>query len=137
MSQVESAKWLVGSRMYGMHTEGSDYDYTAVEWDFRRYVHPLLPRDYSRVSSSENCTTHSLPKLAGLLVKGNFNAVDLIFHEPEEVDGDMIPGFIEAVKPYVITSSVAKAYLGYVNKQNSLVKATGRGKQPTRQRVDG
>lgn len=132
MSRIETATWLTGSRMYGIHLPDSDFDYTGIEWDFRKYMNPLLDREYTNVSEENNISVHSLPKVAKLLTKGNFTILDLLYHTPLEHSGVIILSFIEAVKPYAVTNSTVRAYLGYINKQTSLAKATGRGKQAQR-----
>lgn len=108
--------WLVGSHMYGMATETSDEDYTAVFFSHEDYLNPLIDRESTKTNSTNDYTAHPLAKFAKLVVKGNFNALDLVFHPPV-VSSPLVSRFIESAKPLAIHKGVAGAYMGYINSQ--------------------
>lgn len=108
--------WLVGSRMYGLHNEDSDYDYTGVYFDLVEFCDPLVDREKTKTWDNNNLTLHSFAKFARLLVKGNPNMIDLVFHSPVR-SCEVGRKFVEVVKPHVITQNVASAYMGYLNEQ--------------------
>ena len=108
--------WVVGSHMYGMNTPDSDLDFTGVYHDVLEYRSPFFDRDATITSSNNNYSLHTASKIAKMLVKGNFNAVDLVFHEPVVVQ-PFVKGMLDVARPYVLTQNVASAYMGYISSQ--------------------
>ena len=108
--------WVVGSHMYGMNTPDSDLDFTGVYHDFLEYRSPFFDRDATVTSNNNDYSLHTAAKFAKMLVKGNFNAIDLVFHEPV-VSQPFVKGMLDAVRPYVLTRNLARAYMGYVMSQ--------------------
>ena len=109
--------WVTGSKMYGMDTPESDTDFTGVFHDRLSYLNPFQDRLLSVSQHEEDdYSIHTAAKLAVMLVKGNFNAIDLVFHEPVREEA-FVKGMIEAIRPFAITRNVASSYMGYVNSQ--------------------
>lgn len=125
-TSTERATWIVGSTMYGLNTSESDTDYTHIVHNHKDFRNPLKERDWSVTSDENNTTTHSASKFARLLVKGNFNAVDLVFFQPGKLnphDG-LIDTLLKRVVPYVLTKQLAAAYMGYVSSMKRLAPNT-------------
>lgn len=143
--------WQVGSHMYGMATPLSDMDYTHLVLDvpdlyqpFR--VYPEVLHDEGRGSSVER-KFYSLRKFAKMLVKGNPNTVELCWYESIEVgnaspEQEALRMFLEDVKPYVLTQTSLRQYLGHIigviteiNKYNNPVVGTSKPSKPTSKRI--
>lgn len=80
---------LVGSRNYGLHTEGSDHDLIA-------FVIPVLEDMYGRdeyfkeiKGDGYEIRVHDLRKLPDLLCKSNPSYMEIIFSRNNFMDGDM------------------------------------------------
>lgn len=109
--------WVTGSKMYGMDTPESDTDFTGVFHNRISYLNPFQDRLLSVSQHDEDdYSIHTAAKLAVMLVKGNFNAIDLVFHTPVRKE-PFVSGMIEVARPYVITQNVAGSYMGYVRSQ--------------------
>lgn len=108
--------WLTGSRLYGLHNEDSDYDYTGIHFNVSDMLNPFVDRERTDTYQENSVTFHSAAKFARLLVKGNPNIVDLVFGEPvtESRWGKFL---IESVKPHVVTQQLAASYMGYLSEQ--------------------
>ena len=102
--------------MYGLNTPDSDLDFTGVFHDRFEYVHPFVDRERTMTSDGSDYTLHTALKFAKMLVKGNFNAIDLVFHEPL-VKEQFVDDLVTKARPYVLTQNVASAYMGYINSQ--------------------
>lgn len=110
------AVWLTGSRMYGLNKPDSDFDYVGIYFDKDEYLNPFKDRYVTKTSNENSHTKHSAAKFAKLLVKGNPNVAELVFHEPVEASF-IAKKMIRMVKPYVVTDHLAASYMGYINEQ--------------------
>jgi predicted nucleotidyltransferase len=132
-SSLKSQVWVTGSHMYGLNTPDSDYDYTGV-FHPSDYLCPLTDRDRTLTISNaegDDFVAHTASKFARLVVKGNFNTLDLLFHEAV-VKQEFIQRYVEAVRPHAITRNVASAYMGYVSSQKHSALIHPRPQSPQR-----
>lgn len=115
-TQHNAQVWVTGSTMYGMNTPGSDLDFTGVFHNPTEYLNPFVDRLETRTSNNNDYSLHTAAKFANMLVKGNFNAIDLVFHKPV-LTTEFVSGMLELAKPLVLTQSVSKSYMGYIASQ--------------------
>lgn len=113
MDYNKAQVWIVGSRMYNLHTPDSDYDYVGVEVN-ENIADPTTDQAYTHVEGQS--VKHSMVKFAQLLIKGNPNVLDLVFHAPMQ-EQPLVKGLIAAVQPYSITQATIRQYKGYLNNQ--------------------
>jgi predicted nucleotidyltransferase len=108
--------WVTGSNMYGMNTPDSDVDLTGVFHSHLDYMDPFQDRMLTETAENNDYSVHTAAKFAKMLVKGNFNAIDLVFHDPV-VEEPFVKGMLSVARPYVLTRNVASSYMGYVMSQ--------------------
>lgn len=108
--------WITGSRMYGIDDPSSDTDFTGVFHDPLGYLNPFSDRLITDTNDTNDYSIHTAAKLGRMLLKGNFNAIDLIFH-PAVRSETFVSGMVEVAKPYALTVNVAKSYMGYIRSQ--------------------
>jgi len=119
---------LVGSRNYGLNTEGSDYDFIA-------FIVPTLEDMYGRdeyfkeiKGGGYEIRVHDLRKLPDLLCKSNPSYLELIFSRNNFMNGDMYTMLYEKREriakmnlPYLYSASVGI----FLNKMKYLERGTG------------
>lgn len=123
--------WVTGSHMYGMETADSDVDFTAVFYDPKEFRNPLAERDVTHTNSTNDLVAHSASKFARLVVKGNFNTLDLLFHRAEQ-ESAFVYGLCHIMRPHAVTQNAARAYMGYVMSQRGSGLLHPRPQSPTR-----
>jgi len=117
--------------MYGMDTADSDVDFTAVFYDPKEFRNPLAERDVTHTNATNDLVAHSASKFARLVVKGNFNTLDLLFHRAEQ-ESAFVYGLCHIMRPHAITQNAARAYMGYVMSQRGSGLLHPRPQSPTR-----
>lgn len=129
---LENAQvWLTGSHMYGMNTADSDKDYTAVFHSPEDFRNPLLDRDTTLTNETNDYVAHTAAKFARLVVKGNFNTLDLVYHNPVQTS-PFVGALCLNMRPYAVTQNAARAYMGYVRSQQGSGLLHPRPQSPTR-----
>ena len=123
--------WVTGSHMYGMNTADSDVDFTAVFHNPKEFRNPLVERDVTHTNPTNDLVAHSATKFARLVVKGNFNTLDLLFHRAEQ-ESAFVYGLCHIMRPHAITQNSARAYMGYVMSQRGSGLLHPRPQSPTR-----
>ena len=130
-SYMNAQVWLTGSHMYGMATSDSDEDFTGVFHNREEFLNPLTERDFTVTNDTNDYVLHSASKFARLVVKGNFNTLDLVFHEPVKVS-QFVNSLCLAMRPHAVTQNAARAYMGYVRSQQGAGLLHPRPQSPTR-----
>lgn len=120
----EEQTWLVGSRLYGIHNEDSDYDYRSVVFRRDDFVDPFRSKEWA--TDGEEKSSWSLAKFARLLVVGNPNVLDLVYNPPLE-ETPFIAGLVSSARPFAITNKTIDSYIGYLRSQQSRAFRSQRG----------
>jgi predicted nucleotidyltransferase len=131
---LKAQVWVTGSHMYGLATPESDVDYTGV-FQPVDYLSPLVDRDRTQTFTNpdgDDFVAHTAAKFAQLAVKGNFNILDLFFHEPV-VSQEFVQGLVAVARPHVITRNVLSNYMGYISSQKGRDADSARRRNPVRQ----
>lgn len=121
--------WEVGSRMYGLNTAASDFDYVGVLFDPARLVDPLADSHFTNTSDQQ--VIHSVSKFANLVAKGNPNVMDLVYN-PAKKEVPFVKGLVGVMRPLAVTRNLVNATIGYLREQKrrGFVQSSKHGVRP-------
>lgn len=121
--------WEVGSRMYGLNTAASDFDYVGVSYDPALIRDPLRDSHVTNVRDQE--VIHSASKFAALIAKGNPNVMDLVYNKPLQKNR-FVAGLVGEVAPYAVTRNLVNSTIGYLREQKrrGFVQSSKHGVRP-------
>lgn len=119
MSMVE---FVIGSRMYGLETINSDYDYMRVIFDYRDHVRPFRQIPDVLDLDNNNTKEYALANFLALTAKGNPNTSEMCAlasgRRPNNFEESIILSGMKGLYRYIQESGVSvrflEAYYGHL-----------------------
>lgn len=119
MKQI--AKVLVGSRLHGLHTEQSDFDYRGIHiHELKDKISPFQTlKNTSWIEGDEDNTSYELADFCKMAVKGNATNLEVFFSnevlETSAIHREMKENWLK----FMDTEMFVKASLGYAKNQKT------------------
>lgn len=112
-------KVLVGSRLHGLHTETSDYDYRGIHLhDLKEALSPFRTlKNTSWIEGDEDNTTYELADFCKLATKGNATILEVFFSDVVYESSPITDEMRENWKKFIDTKMFVAASRGYAHNQ--------------------
>lgn len=117
-------KVLVGSRLHGLHTEKSDYDWRGVHiHDLKDVLSPFKNlKNTSWIESDEDNTSYELADFCKLATKGNATILEVFFSNKIEESSEVTDVMRANWKKFMDTDQFVAASRGYAHNQYNKMK---------------
>jgi uncharacterized protein len=109
-------KALVGSHLYGLDTEDSDYDYNGIFVESTNKILSLHKPQETRVSKDPDSTMHEVEKFMRLAAKGNPTVLELLFC-PEYIELTWEGKLLVSSRKDFLSNSIRASFGGYAYQQ--------------------
>jgi hypothetical protein len=111
-------KAVVGSRMHGLNTEASDYDYREVfKMDLNSILSPFQkPKEKKSIKDGDDVESFELRHFLKMLTVGNGTAYEILWSDQYEMDLDF-KAFKDHKEWFINTEGIRNAHIGYADSQ--------------------